>query len=62
MMRREIFWPITSDIRQVKAVSDRDELQRKHVKHVLIGFYIRRHIEQFTQDNALAMTESAIKP
>lgn len=39
-----------------------DELQRKHVKHVLIGFYIRRHIEQFTQDNALAMTELPLSP
>lgn len=39
-----------------------DELQRKHVKHVLIGFYIRRHIEQFTQYNALAMTELPLSP
>ena len=39
-----------------------DELQRKHVKHVLIGFYIRRHIDQFTQENAMAMTELPLSP
>ncbi|MGN0916322.1 MAG: hypothetical protein ACI4NE_08230 [Succinivibrio sp.] len=34
-----------------------DELQKKHVKHVLIGFYVRRHVDQFAFENAFAMTE-----
>ncbi|MGN0894526.1 MAG: hypothetical protein ACI4ND_05965 [Succinivibrio sp.] len=34
-----------------------DQQEKKHVKHILIGFYIRRHIDQFTQDNGFAMTE-----
>ena len=33
-----------------------DEIQKKHVKHIIIGFYVRRHLEQFTFENAFAMT------
>ena len=34
-----------------------DVLERKHVKHVIIGFYIRRHIDQFAGESGTAMAE-----
>ncbi|NLK85699.1 MAG: hypothetical protein GX278_07155 [Aeromonadales bacterium] len=34
-----------------------DELLKKHVKHVLIGFFIRRHIDNFTEPKIHVMTE-----
>lgn len=33
-----------------------DEVQKKHVKHIIIGFYVRRHLEQFSFENAFGMT------
>ena len=34
-----------------------DQLLKKHVKHVLIGFFIRRPIDDFTQQSVQVMTE-----
>lgn len=39
-----------------------DVLEKKHVKHVIMGFYVRRHSDLFTQQNAICMTEFPLCP
>lgn len=34
-----------------------DMVEKKHVKHIAIGFYVRRHLDQFTQQDAVSMTQ-----
>jgi len=34
-----------------------DMIEKKHVRHISIGFYIRRHSELFSQRNGICMTE-----
>ncbi len=34
-----------------------DMLEKKHVKHIITGFYTRRHSELFTQTNGFCLTE-----
>ena len=39
-----------------------DMIEKKHVRHISIGFYTRRHSELFTQRNGICMTEFPLCP
>ena len=39
-----------------------DMLEKKHVKHIITGFYTRRHSELFTQTNGFCLSEFPLTP
>ena len=38
-----------------------DMIEKKHVKHIIIGFYIRRHADQFAHQDSVNMTALPLK-
>ena len=39
-----------------------DMIEKKHVKHIIIGFYIRRHADQFAHQDSVNMTALPLTP